>query len=88
MLLDIREQSEWDAGHLKIAKLVPLSVLRGGDVAGFVDGLPKDKPIYVHCRSGRRVLACAEMLRDSGLDIRPLSAGFDALVEAGFAPAE
>jgi putative heme-binding domain-containing protein len=88
VLLDIREQSEWDAGHLKIAKLVPLSVLRGGDVAGFVDGLPKDKPIYVHCRSGRRVLACAEMLRDSGLDIRPLSAGFDALVEAGFAPAE
>lgn len=27
MLVDLRERAEWDAGHLKVAKLLPLSGL-------------------------------------------------------------
>lgn len=84
VLLDIREQSEWDAGHLQTAKLFPLSRLREGNVAAVISEIPRDKPVYIHCRSGRRVLSCAMILKDSGLDIRPLSAGFQDLVEAGF----
>ena len=30
VLLDVREKSEWDDGHLEDAKLLPLSVLRAG----------------------------------------------------------
>lgn len=44
VLLDVREKSEWDDGHLKDAKLLPLSTLKAGakaeDVARIV---PKDK---------------------------------------------
>ncbi|NOX55915.1 MAG: methyltransferase domain-containing protein [Planctomycetes bacterium] len=92
ILIDVREQNEWSAGHLADAKLFPLSRLR--DLAGRPEAadrlakqLPKDKIIYCHCRSGRRVLVAAEILRGFGYDIRPLSAGYADLRRAGFADA-
>ena len=35
ILLDVREQDEWDLGHLKAAMLAPLSVLEEGKGCGF-----------------------------------------------------
>lgn len=85
ILLDVREQDEWDSGHLKAAHLVPLSKLKDGQIpAEFVALFPKDKPIYLHCRSGGRVLMCAEVLAGKGYDIRPMKAGYEKLVESGF----
>ncbi|MCA8993840.1 MAG: methyltransferase domain-containing protein [Planctomycetaceae bacterium] len=86
VLIDVREQQEWDAGHLQAAKLVPLSELRQGPEA--TAKLPKNQVIYCHCRSGRRVLAAAEILSAQGFDIRPLPLGFDALVAEGFETAK
>ncbi len=88
-LVDVREESEWDAGHLKIAKLVPLSDLRSkSDDADFLAQLkkaaPKDKIVYLHCRSGGRVKIAGDVLKKLGYDVRPLKYGFDALVDAGF----
>src|SRR4051812_13566736 len=55
ILLDVREQSEWDAGHLQDAQLLPLSRLNQGITAtDLVKLLPTDKTIYAHCGSGRR----------------------------------
>ena len=85
VLVDVREQEEWDAGHLDVARLVPLSSLR--DVpAGSKElaGVPKDKVIYLHCRSGRRVLSAAPVFKEMGYDVRPLPWGYDDLVEEGF----
>ena len=45
VLIDVREQAEWDAGHLKAAQLVPLTKLRAGVKE---KSLPKDKIIYCH----------------------------------------
>lgn len=88
MLIDIREQDEWDAGHLAAAKLLPLSTLRDESpdklTASVSKILPRDKIIYCHCRSGRRVLAVAPILERLGYDIRPLKAGFSALADEGF----
>ena len=85
VLLDVREQSEWDEGHLKQASLLPLSVIRQGDLTTTQKKLlPKDRPIYCHCRSGGRVLTVSKILRAKGYDVRPLRAGYSALVEAGF----
>jgi len=85
VLLDVREQAEWDAGHLADARFLPLSKLKeSASVADVVASLPMDRPIYVHCRSGGRVLMFAELLQGKGYDIRPLKAGFDSLVQAGF----
>lgn len=85
VLLDVREQNEWDAGHLKHAKLVPLSKIRADSLTKEEKkNLPKDKPIYCHCRSGGRVLSVAKILRAKGYDIRPLKAGYSKLIAEGF----
>ncbi len=85
VLLDVREKDEWDDGHLQAASLVPLSSLKDGMIpAEFVRLFPKDRPVYLHCRSGGRVLKCAELLQGRGYDIRPLKAGYQKLVESGF----
>lgn len=85
VLLDVREQDEWDAGRLKLAKLVPLSTLRQETIPEkLLKKLPKDKPIYLHCRSGGRVLMAAEILKPKGYDIRPLRSGYEKLLKAGF----
>ena len=85
VLIDVREQGEWDAGHLKAAQLVPLTKLRAGVKE---KTLPKDKIIYCHCRSGGRVLAATPILRALKYDVRPLKAGYRTLVESGFKKAK
>jgi rhodanese-related sulfurtransferase len=93
VLVDVREKSEWDAGHLEGALLVPLSWLREASAGEkfserLAEKLPAKKILYLHCRSGRRVLAAASILRKQGYDARPLKAGFEALRDAGFTPAK
>lgn len=93
VLLDVREQREWDRGHLKAAKLLPLSKLRKAagqpkEMKRLVKGLPKKGIIYCHCRSGGRVLIAAPILRKLGFTVRPLSAGYRDLLKAGFVKAE
>lgn len=93
VLIDVRELAEWKQGHLQQAKLVPLSELKrmAGDAAikqKLEKDLPKDRIIYCHCASGKRVLTAAEILRKSGYDIRPLADGFNNLRKAGFPVAE
>ena len=82
VIIDVREQSEWNDGHLKAATLVPLSLLtkEGNDISA---ALPKDKPIYLHCRSGGRSLKAAEILKAKGYDARPLAEGYSQLVKDG-----
>jgi phage shock protein E len=87
VIVDVREQAEWGNGHLKAASLVPLSLL-SKDGAEIPATLPKDKPIYLHCRSGARCLKAAEILKAKGYDARPLQAGYGQLVKDGFDKAE
>jgi rhodanese-related sulfurtransferase len=85
VLLDVREQSEWDAGHLKDATLLPLSALNKGVAAEALAKIaPKDKIVYLHCASGLRCLKAAEVLKKQGYDARPLKAGYAQLLKAGF----
>src|SRR5262245_24113464 len=89
VLIDVREQKEWDAGHLKAARLIPQSKLKTEDsLADLLKTLPKDKVIYTHCRAGTRALNCGEILKKHGFDVRPLKAGYKDLVNAGFEKAE
>jgi rhodanese-related sulfurtransferase len=50
-ILDVREQSEYDTGHVLNSKLIPLGKLkeRMGEMEKY-----KDQPILVVCRSGNR----------------------------------
>ena len=89
VLIDVREQKEWDAGHLKGARLLPQSKLKNEtSLEELRKGLPKDQVIYTHCRAGTRALACGEILKKHGFDVRPLKAGYEDLIKAGFEKAD
>jgi len=85
VLVDVREQSEWDAGHLRDAQLLTLSRLRKGvPEEELAKLLPKDKPIYLHCKAGARCLLAGEILEKAGYEVRPLRPGYEDLLKAGF----
>ena len=48
-IVDVREEHEYQAGHLINSVNIPLSQLRER-----TDEIPKDRPVYIHCRSGQR----------------------------------
>ncbi len=49
LIIDAREEHEYAAGHITSAVNIPLSQFRDR-----LDEIPKDKPVYVHCRSSQR----------------------------------
>ena len=85
IILDVREQNEWDAGHLKGAVLLPSSKLKeGADLKELTKSLDKKQIIYTHCKAGGRALRCAEALKKEGFDVRALKLGYEDLLKAGF----
>lgn len=93
VILDVREQREWDKGHLESARLTPLSKLIAGKSSKeFQAALAKDAPqgkiVYCHCKAGGRALIAADLLKHLGYDVRPLKQGYDQLLEAGFQKAK
>ena len=92
ILVDVRERDEWDEGHLHDATHYALSQMKEdaeGGPSAFGHALLKQKIIlYCHCRSGNRALKAGTIFKNWGFDVRPLEAGYDELVEAGFKPAK
>ena len=87
ILLDVREKEEWKQGHLKDARLVPLSEIKANAEAASKK-LPKKLIIYTHCKAGQRSMYAAEFLKKYELDVRALRAGYEELLEAGFSKDE
>ena len=83
----MRERPEWDEGHLRAARLLPLSVLKGASAEDVEKAVPKGV-VYLHCRSGARALTAARILKGLGYDARPLKPGFEELRRAGFEAAK
>lgn len=60
-LLDVRETSEYEGGHIEGAVNAPLSSLDANELP-----YPKDESIYVICRSGNRSAQAANRLQEAG----------------------
>ena len=96
VLIDVREKNEWEEGHIKQARLLPLTEIgkkldEPDYVAKLKESLPTDKPIYLHCKAGGRcVIAAKDLQKALGkqYDLRPLKPGYEELLEAGFEKAE
>ena len=62
-IIDVREENEYAAGHIKTAVNIPLSQLRDR-----LSEIPKDCPVYVHCRSAQRSYNACLALQGHGFD--------------------
>jgi rhodanese-related sulfurtransferase len=61
ILIDVREQAEWDAGRIPGSRLIPMSQIQ--DRAGEV---PMDQPVILYCRSGNRSGQVQQFLQERG----------------------
>ena len=85
VLIDVRELTEWNEGHLEDAKLVPLNEIRDPQKReNATKDLSKEEIVYCHCRSGKRVFIATHYLTKDGYDCRPLEAGYKDLLSEGF----
>ena len=62
-IVDVRERMEFENGHIKGAINIPLSELRER-----ANEIPKDKTVYLHCRTGQRSYNAALALQHLGYD--------------------
>lgn len=62
-IIDVREKREYENGHLVNAVNIPFSEFRQR-----LDEIPKDRPVYIHCRSGQRSYNVVVALQQLGFD--------------------
>ena len=60
-IIDVREESEYRAGHLKGAKNIPLPQIRTR-----MTEIPRDIPVYLHCRTSQRSYYALRILQGNG----------------------
>jgi hydroxyacylglutathione hydrolase len=78
-VLDVRNSSEYEAGHLAGARNLPL-----GRLAERMDEIPRDRPLVVHCQSGARAGVAMGVLRANGFhDVAHLQGDFAGWKAAG-----
>ncbi len=75
IFIDVREQEEWDMGHIENAHHLPLSKLMQGTQVK----LPEDKNIILYCHKGIRSLHAAQILQSAGYsNISSLRGGYES----------
>ena len=77
-LLDVREDDEWAAGHAPDAVHVRL-----GELGARVDELPRDREVYVICRTGKRSAYATQALTAGGLNAINVADGMTGWAVAG-----
>ena len=71
-IIDVREKDEYELSHINGSLNLPLSEIRER-----LNEVPKDRPVYVHCRSGQRSYNACLLLKHMGFDnIFNISAGY------------
>jgi rhodanese-related sulfurtransferase len=80
LILDVREQDEWDAGHAPGAVHIPL-----GDLPARLGELPDTDTatLAVACRGGGRSSRAVAWLSQQGFDVANLAGGMKAWEGAG-----
>ena len=69
-LIDVREQSEWDAGRIEGATHIEL-----GRIGAEASKIDRDKPVVFICRVGGRSGMAAQAFRASGYDAYSMAGG-------------
>ena len=64
IILDVREQDEYDSGHIPGAVLLPVGTINEETAAGVIPD--KDATVLVYCRSGNRSKTASAALAELG----------------------
>jgi rhodanese-related sulfurtransferase len=78
VLLDVRDNHEWQAGHAPQARHIPLAQLTARHRE-----LPASRTIITVCRRGMRSHQAARLIAEQGRQVANLSGGMHAWARAG-----
>lgn len=80
-VLDVRRESEWEAGHIDNAMWWPLDNFKVSPPE-----IDRDAPVAVHCKSGYRSMIACSLLQCAGFaQVIDVMGGFDAWQQAQLA---
>jgi rhodanese-related sulfurtransferase len=80
LVLDVRDEAEFLAGHIQGAKHLPVA-----EIANRLKEIDKyrDKPVLVHCQKGMRAKAACSILQAQKFSqLQNLEGGLDSWIEA------
>lgn len=78
-VLDVREQWEYDEGHIPGITLIPMA-----EISNRLSEIPTDQEVIVTCRTGNRSSQVADFLRQQGFNnIHNMEGGIVAWEAAG-----
>jgi sulfur-carrier protein adenylyltransferase/sulfurtransferase len=78
VLIDVREEPEWDICKIEGAKLISLSQILNGDI-GILEDIERDRKIVLYCHTGARSADALNILRNNGFkNLKNLVGGIDA----------
>ena len=82
LILDVRNQWEYDDGHICNATIIPVDVLKSriSEISSY-----KDTEILVYCRSGSRSVRASQILVDNNFTkVYNMEGGFTDWVSSGY----
>jgi rhodanese-related sulfurtransferase len=71
LLLDVRDEDEYQQGHIPGAKNIPLGQLRGR-----LSELPQEREIRLYCAGGQRAYYASRLLTQQGFRAQNLPGGY------------
>ena len=78
VLVDVREEPEWDICKIQGAKLIPLSHILNGNI-DILEDIEKDKDLVLYCHTGARSAEALNILMNKGFkSLKNLVGGIDA----------
>jgi len=78
-VLDVRKPGEWNVGHLKDARFLPLA-----EMPSNLESLDKNDTYIVHCGGGYRSMTAISLMKREGFNnLINVYGGFGAMVNAG-----
>ncbi len=78
VLIDVRQDYEWEAGRIADAEHIPLERLPAAS-----EEIDRDRPIVFVCRTGSRSALATQVFRASGYEAYNLAGGLEAWIEEG-----
>lgn len=78
VILDVREDDEWNAAHIEGVTHIPLA-----EIPQRLDEVPDADPVYVFCRGGGRSSRVTEWLNNNGYSAVNVDGGMKSWEAAG-----